>query len=272
MKKINPEQTLQPDSGIDAGLARMAEDVPPMPADFHSKWMDAVRAEAEKAAPQADRKTPGKPVSLARWTRILSVAAVFLFLIGGTLLYRSTGRSRVPVFSAKEAADGAAETGIMAAGAVLGAEPEEAVPEEYMTDAMEENAAADAGWADEAPLLFAGAEPASEADGMAMNARGGAQKSAAKAADAAAVPAPTLLPEEPEPEIEQFAGGPEEEEGEEAEEVPAEERAQEADAGLLREAGAFLKDMGAFLLAALPYLAVLAVPAVTALVIRRRKK
>ena len=41
--------------------------------------------------------------------------------------------------------------------------------------------------------------------------------------------------------------------------------------GFLPAAGAFFTDMGDFLLAALPYLLVLAVPAVTALVIRRRK-
>ena len=41
--------------------------------------------------------------------------------------------------------------------------------------------------------------------------------------------------------------------------------------GFLPAAGAFFTDMGDFLLAALPYLLVLAVPAVTALVIRRRR-
>ena len=51
---------------------------------------------------------------------------------------------------------------------------------------------------------------------------------------------------------------------------PAEEPAEGS--SLLGDAGAFLTDMGDFLLAALPYLAVLAVPAVIALIIRRRKK
>ena len=45
-----------------------------------------------------------------------------------------------------------------------------------------------------------------------------------------------------------------------------------AEPGLLRQAGEFITDMGDFLLAALPYLAVLAVPAVIAAVLRRRKK
>ena len=58
--------------------------------------------------------------------------------------------------------------------------------------------------------------------------------------------------------------------GEAAEEKAAEESQQEE--GLLSCAGEFLKDMGRFLLAALPYLAVLAVPAAIALAVRRRKK
>ena len=41
--------------------------------------------------------------------------------------------------------------------------------------------------------------------------------------------------------------------------------------GLLQQTGEFFTDMGDFLLAALPYLAVLAVPAVTALLLGRRK-
>ena len=40
--EINPEMNL------DQLLAGMAEDVPPMPADFHEKWMNAVRAEAKQ--------------------------------------------------------------------------------------------------------------------------------------------------------------------------------------------------------------------------------
>ena len=55
--------------------------------------------------------------------------------------------------------------------------------------------------------------------------------------------------------------------------VPQEKTDEPAESsGFLRNAGEFLTDMGDFLLAALPYLAVLAVPAVIALIIRRRKK
>ena len=59
---------------------------------------------------------------------------------------------------------------------------------------------------------------------------------------------------------------------EEAETDTSEAEQTEEAPGLLRQAGEFITDMGDFLLAALPYLAVLAVPAVIAAVLRRRKK
>ena len=65
---------------------------------------------------------------------------------------------------------------------------------------------------------------------------------------------------------------------EEPEVEPTEEPADEPETtgaeqpGLLQQAGEFFTDMGDFLLAALPYLAVLAVPAVAALLLSRRKK
>ena len=50
------EMKPQADPVLDAELAQMAEEVPPMPADFHEKWMNAVRAEAQKSAPAAENK------------------------------------------------------------------------------------------------------------------------------------------------------------------------------------------------------------------------
>ena len=69
---------------------------------------------------------------------------------------------------------------------------------------------------------------------------------------------------------------PEEELMTEVPEEPSENETETAEetreTGFLQDAGAFLSDMGDFLLASLPYLAVLAVPALVALVFRRRKK
>ena len=47
MKQTETEKTLQADPELDAVLEQMADEVPPMPADFHDKWMSAIRAEAE---------------------------------------------------------------------------------------------------------------------------------------------------------------------------------------------------------------------------------
>ena len=93
MKNTAPEETLRIDPELDDALAAMAEEVPPMPADFHDRWMSAVRAEAGNTAPAAEEGPRKAPVSLARWTRILSVAAVFVFLIGGTLVYRNSKKT-----------------------------------------------------------------------------------------------------------------------------------------------------------------------------------
>ena len=90
MKQTETEKMLQNDPELDAVLDQMAEDVPPMPADFHAKWMNAVRAEAKQDAAPAEETEEKKTKALARWTRILSVAATFVFLIGGTILYRNS--------------------------------------------------------------------------------------------------------------------------------------------------------------------------------------
>ena len=78
---------------LDQLLAGMAEDVPPMPADFHDKWMNAVRAETKQTKPkpsnQAKQAVPPEAAPVSQWPKILSIAAVFVFLIGGTLIYRS---------------------------------------------------------------------------------------------------------------------------------------------------------------------------------------
>ena len=62
---------------LDQHLTSLAEDVPPMPEDFHASWMKRVEDEAMQ-----------KPSRKTTWTRILSVAAAAVFVIGGTLLTR----------------------------------------------------------------------------------------------------------------------------------------------------------------------------------------
>ena len=296
MKKTEAEQIPVTDAELDAALAQMAEEVPPMPADFHDRWMNAVRAEAGSTAP-AEEPAPKHTLSIVRWTRILSVAAVFVFLIGGTLLYRNSKKSLSSPVSFEAEKQDAVETAVepateLAAGAVMetAEEAEEAAAEEplmmesYMQAAAVDGAAgvpADAEAEDREALKAAGAvqnaftaapkeaaeTDAEEAD-YAMEAayeeESAMEAAAYEAAEEAAMPAPTkaLTPAPTaaptaSPTVEPTA-------------VPTVEPEPEQ-TGFLPAAGAFFTDMGDFLLAALPYLLVLAVPAVTALVIRRRK-
>ena len=284
------------DEELNEILDRMAEEVPPMPADFHDRWMNAVRAEAGSTAP-AEEPAPKHTLSIVRWTRILSVAAVFVFLIGGTLLYRNSKKSLSSPVSFEAEKQDAVETAVepateLAAGAVMetAEEAEEAAAEEplmmesYMQAAAVDGAAgvpADAEAEDREALKAAGAvqnaftaapkeaaeTDAEEAD-YAMEAayeeESAMEAAAYEAAEEAAMPAPTkaLTPAPTaaptaSPTVEPTA-------------VPTVEPEPEQ-TGFLPAAGAFFTDMGDFLLAALPYLLVLAVPAVTALVIRRRK-
>ncbi|MBR2718986.1 MAG: DUF4349 domain-containing protein [Clostridia bacterium] len=62
---------------LDQELRSLQDDVPPMPGDFHAGWMKQVEVEAMQ---KNTRKTS--------WTRILSVAAALVFVVGGTMLTR----------------------------------------------------------------------------------------------------------------------------------------------------------------------------------------
>ena len=213
------------------------------------------------------------------------------------MLYRNSGKTLNAAFRAEEKAD----TMMAAEAPAAGEETEAAVTE--VDTAAEGSAAEDAEAAADTmagmPSMAFGSEYAIEenyaetetdaaAPALFMNAAGtedsGAYGAASKAASAdmavyaaeeayeeaaeeaaedltemdaqEMMPLSTAMPTEP-------AAEPEE-----AQEVPADE----PEKGFLQEAGAFLTDMGDFLLAALPYLAVLAVPAAVALVIRRRKR
>lgn len=78
-------EPLPPDEKeIDRLLEEMAETAPEVPADFHDRWMNAVREEAGK-----QKKAP-----VSQWPKILSVAAAFVLLIGGVILVRTNGRKQ----------------------------------------------------------------------------------------------------------------------------------------------------------------------------------
>ena len=268
MKQTDTEKMLQNDPELDALLDQMAEDAPPMPADFHDNWMSAIRAEAKQDAPVREEKEEKKPVSIVRWTRILSVAAMFVFLVGGTILYRNSRGSLMSALKAekKEAAV------MMDMAATAGEKPEMESVEEETAESEAYDLSKDAGnMTLSASIPMAAASDTADADARSYEAEvneapavamGAAveQEAVYEAEEAAEepgpIPAATAMP----------TAQPTEEPADEPETTGAEQP------GLLQQAGEFFTDMGDFLLAALPYLAVLAVPAVAALLLSRRKK
>ena len=112
-------------------LAQMAQEVPEMPADFHARWTEQIRAEAA-----GNRQQDHRQESRRQWRYILSAAAVFVFLIGGTLLTRSMeARDRMKETSAvvyqdqavtEQAAEEETEREPEGAAAVNGSLPAEA--------------------------------------------------------------------------------------------------------------------------------------------------
>ena len=142
---------------LDRMLAQMAQETPEMPADFHARWTEKIRAEAA-----ANQQTVKQNENRRQWRYILSAAAVFVFLIGGTLLTRSLdkggqtnlapggGNTETVQTAGTVAADSAPEIleEAPAAEADMLAEPMMAMKEN--TEVMEESAEAAEEWADNA--------------------------------------------------------------------------------------------------------------------------
>ena len=274
----------QTELNLDQLLTGMAEDVPPMPADFHDKWMDAVRAEAK----QADRSVPA-PVS--QWPRILSIAAVFVFLIGGTFVYRSVRKTILPVST----------PAVTATRTEIPVTTDETDMEEAMTEenAMEKDAGGSAGEtayeaagsAGEASYFSANEAPARKETGKAAEADSAAAGPAANYAgeadriDKAAEQATEDLIMDTAGETEAESSAEETEE-KPAAEIPATQKpeteisvteipltaATEAAPAERSGIGGFFADMGDFLLAVWPYLLIVTVPLAVAAVMKKLRK
>lgn len=93
-EEISGELTEEEQAALDRELAQMALDAPEMPDDFHARWTEQIRAEAEK------NRSGSRRESRRQWRYILSAAAVFVFLIGGTLLTRNSWKDREGVSAA----------------------------------------------------------------------------------------------------------------------------------------------------------------------------
>ncbi len=122
------EMPKQDSFDLDRELAAMAGEIPPMPADFHERWIGAIRKEQEENPQKAGRSrhtVRGDRAIQVR--RLAGIAAVFVLLIGGTLIYRASKREITPPESASLKAASKAvstsgpelEAGNLAAGAVF---------------------------------------------------------------------------------------------------------------------------------------------------------
>ena len=65
-------------------MSSLNEEVPDMPANFHAQWTALVKEDAMK------QEETRKVAPMRRWTRILSVAAALVFVVGGTLLTKDS--------------------------------------------------------------------------------------------------------------------------------------------------------------------------------------
>ena len=251
-------------AALDQELAQMAQDAPDVPDDFHARWTQQIRAEAGQALEKAraEKRRQGR--------YLLSAAAVFVFLIGGTLLTRTlkAGTPAAREAGAFKAADIAAEntetawTADLAAG--MAAENDENAALTMMAaepayETAEEAAEADA-WAAEAAVNSfmdtTAEEETDEAAAAPAAAEGGAASLQSKKNALPAAPRLTEMPM-PQPTAAPTASPAPEPSGEAA---PAEES---PFVSFLKDLGIFtLKTLGACILPALA----------AALVLRRRRK
>ena len=173
-------------AALDRMLEQMAREAPEMPADFHARWTEAIRAEAG----EAPRTETGKHREGRRQLRyILSAAAVFIFLIGGTLLTRSMNQTDLVN---KPAAVVPAEKTDAAVTAIEKTDETGAVRPEIQTGAAVQSNDMDAVQIAEDANAFAAMEaPAAEADSGALmaasSAKSASNESSVKAGGGAAM-------------------------------------------------------------------------------------
>ena len=82
-------------SALDLELKQMAEETPEVPADFHARWTQAVREEAEtgrrEEAPAEEDRTEQRKADARRQRRyLISAAAAFIMVIGIAIVLQKT--------------------------------------------------------------------------------------------------------------------------------------------------------------------------------------
>ena len=285
-------------STLDAELARMAEETPEVPEDFHDRWTQAVRAVVPEGSveaagsPRGDKNAWAVPEGMVQataqrrraaagrqWRYLAGVAAVFIFLIGGTALTRSQRTLRAPMASTAPAASfsmeadleapvsGAAqetEAAILYDGAVDGAAPEgldNGASMMYAVNAASETA--DMMEEPEAPMteefmaaeteqsvdMEAAMEQAADTTALAAGAARAAAKESAPASEPENAAKASALAEGTEDAMMDHAPLPEPAEPE------SEEAPMDSAAAAEPEEPTFWQDLGSFTLSTLPWIA-----------------
>ena len=164
-------------SALDAELAKMAEEAPEVPADFHENWTRMIREEAAAGRPAAAAK-PRKGRGQLRY--ILSAAAAFVILVGGVVIARNNGLL--------QGRTSAPEPPVTASNMLMAADTVQEAAESVYDEA--EAAAEQAGF----PEMSADSMPAPEAGLLSAKAAEGVQNSGPAVPMPAATAEPTALP------------------------------------------------------------------------------
>ena len=164
-------------SALDAELAKMAEEAPEVPEDFHEKWTRMIREEAAAGRPAAAAK-PRKGRGQLRY--ILSAAAAFVILVGGVVIARNNGLL--------QGRTSAPEPPVTASNMLMAADTVQEAAESVYDEA--EAAAEQAGF----PEMSADSMPAPEAGLLSAKAAEGVQNSGPAVPMPAATAEPTALP------------------------------------------------------------------------------
>ena len=164
-------------SALDAELAKMAEEAPEVPEDFHENWTRMIREEAAAGRPAAAAK-PRKGRGQLRY--ILSAAAAFVILVGGVVIARNNGLL--------QGRTSAPEPPVTASNMLMAADTVQEAAESVYDEA--EAAAEQAGF----PAMSADSMPAPEAGLLSAKAAEGVQNSGPAVPMPAATAEPTALP------------------------------------------------------------------------------
>ena len=165
-------------SALDEELARMAEETPEVPADFHENWTRMIREEAAAGKTETAAAGPRKGRGQLRY--ILSAAAAFVILVGGVVIARNNGLL--------QGRTSAPEPPVTASNMLMAEDTVQEAAESVYDEA--EAAAEQAGF----PAMSADSMPAPEAGLLSAKAAEGVQNSGPAVPMPAATAEPTALP------------------------------------------------------------------------------